>query len=149
MTSETAPPFERRVTALTIAALAAVVEISVILLGAELLTRLVSRVDYMVDTVLWILPLYLFFGAIIAVPACLAIGLPLWHLAMRRGRQNRRDAVRFGLAAGTVIGGLVAILLSEGNGGTLTPTALLMILLFSGAGMSTGWIAHRIGYYAG
>ena len=149
MTSRAAPPFARRATALTIAALVAVVEISVISLGTELLTRLVYRGAYEIDTFLSILLLFLLFGAIIAVPACLAVGLPLWYLAAHRGREKQRDAVRFGLAAGAVIGCFVAVLLSGENGKTLTPTALLMILLFSGAGVSTGWIAHHIGYGAG
>ncbi|MGT2514026.1 hypothetical protein ACVOMT_07015 [Sphingomonas panni] len=149
MTFETPPSFKRRVTALTFAALAAVVEISVISLGAEALTRLAYRAEYRIDAILLLLPPYLFFGTIIAVPVCLAIGLPLWHFGVHHGRQNLRDAVRLGLATGTVIGSVVAVLLSEGSGATLTPTAFLMILLFSVAGISTGWIAHRIGYCAG
>ncbi|KQM26722.1 MULTISPECIES: hypothetical protein [unclassified Sphingomonas] len=146
MTARPRPSFQRRATALTIAAFAAVAEISVISLGYEMLQRLVYRGEYEIDAFVTFLTLYLIFGAIIAVPLCLAIGLPLWYLAMRTARERRSDAVRFGLAAGAIIGWIISFLSTDGTQASVTFDILLLFLLFCGAGISTGWIAHRLGY---
>ncbi len=82
-------------------------------------------------------------GSCIALPLCLTIGLPLWHLAVRSGRQTRRDARRAGLIAGAAIG-LVMAGVGIDTGGRFE--ALLDFLGYCLAGLCAGSIAHRTAY---
>ncbi|KQM96150.1 hypothetical protein ASE73_03495 [Sphingomonas sp. Leaf24] len=81
--------------------------------------------------------------SIIAVPICLLLGLPLWHCAMRSGRQRRGDALRFGLIAGGLIGAVMAII---GDPGTRWFDEPLDFLGYCLAGLCAGGVTYRLGY---
>jgi len=85
----------------------------------------------------------IFLGSFIAVPICLMLGLPLWDFAIRSGRQRQRDALRFGLIAGGVIGTVMAII---GDPGTCWFDEPLDFAGYCVAGLCAGRIAHRLGY---
>ncbi len=82
-------------------------------------------------------------GSIVAMPFCMVIGLPLWSFAIRSGRQQHRDAMRFGLMAGALIGAVLAVV------GDAWPSWAEEALDFFGyclAGLCAGSIAYRAAY---
>jgi len=82
-------------------------------------------------------------GSIVAMPFCMLIGLPLWSFAIRSGRQQHRDAMRFGLMAGALIGAVLAVV------GDAWPSLLKEALDFLGycvAGLCAGSVAYRAAY---
>lgn len=85
----------------------------------------------------------IFVGSFIAVPIGLMLGLPLWDLAIRSGRQRRREAQRFGLIAGGLIGTVMAVI---GDPGTCWFDEPLDFVGYCLAGLCAGRIAHRLGY---
>lgn len=99
------------------------------------------------DGSLWrsveLLLLIILVGSCIAIPCCLMIGLPLWHFAILSGRQRRRDARRFGLMTGALIGIGMAVL---GEPWISGPDEALDLLGYCLAGLCAGSIAHRVAY---
>ncbi|KQM65351.1 hypothetical protein ASE65_14925 [Sphingomonas sp. Leaf16] len=82
-------------------------------------------------------------GTCIAMPFCLLIGLPLWHFAIVSGQQQRRDALRFGLMTGALIGAVMAVI---GDPWVSTPEEAFDFLGYCLAGLCAGSIAHRAAY---
>lgn len=140
------PSFERRATALTVAAFPAVIVMTLWLLAQDILPYLTADQFPHVGTLLWFAPLYLFLGSIIAIPLCLVIGLPLWHVAIHAGRHDQRDAYRCGLIAS----GIIAVLVIAVMGRDLSYRNWYDVLpLFGGiclAGLVAARVAHRLGY---
>ncbi|WP_235525251.1 hypothetical protein [Sphingomonas sp. Leaf42] len=89
------------------------------------------------------LPLTIVVGSLIAIPFCLMIGLPLWHLAVGSGRQSRRDALRLGLIVGAIIGLAMAVFGVNDGAWYDEPLDFLGYCL---AGRCAGFIAHRAAY---
>ncbi|WP_294318708.1 hypothetical protein [uncultured Sphingomonas sp.] len=87
-------------------------------------------------------------GSFLAIPMCLAVGLPLWRLAQRWQRHSLADALAFGLVAGAIIGIVMALpeLAGEAPWSAIDRSDLFMLAGYCVAGMCGGGLAHRLGY---
>jgi uncharacterized membrane protein len=87
-------------------------------------------------------------GSFIAIPLCLAVGLPLWHLAQRWRRHRLHDALWAGLLAGAIIGTLMALPKIAGDSSwyAFDRNDLFEFAEYGIAGLCAGWVAHRLGY---
>lgn len=140
--SVTAPSICRRIASVTVAALAAVA----ILITAWGLREVIdhgSVVGGRLPGLIWLGLFGIVVGSFITVPICLMLGLPLWDFAIRSGRQRHRDALRFGLIAGALIGAVMAII---GDPGPRWFDEPLDFVGYCVAGLCAGRIAHRLGY---
>lgn len=87
-------------------------------------------------------------GSLVAIPMCLAVGLPLWRLAQRWRRHSVTDAMVFGLIGGAIIGIVMALREFAGN----SPWSGIDrddLCEFAGcciAGLCAGWFARRLSY---
>jgi H+/Cl- antiporter ClcA len=140
--SVAAPSICRRIASVTVAAIAAVA----ILVTAWGLREVIDHRPVVDGRLPGLIRLGLFgivFGSFIAVPICLMLGLPLWDFAIRSERQRQRDALRFGLIAGALIGAVMAIV---GDPGARWFDEPLDFIGYCVTGPCAGRIAHRLGY---
>lgn len=139
MSARTPPSGCLRVASLSVATVAGVTVVALLWQVRDLLGGSSRNIRPTAD---WFLG-YIVIGSCVALPACMMLGLPLWHLAARSGRQQRHDAVRFGLIVGATIGTVMAVF------GVVADTWYAELLDFLGyclAGMCGGSIAHRVAY---
>ncbi len=87
-------------------------------------------------------------GSFLAIPLCIAIGIPLWHLAQRWNRHSRRDALYFGLLAGAIIGAMMAVpdFANDRPWSSIDRNDVFEFVEYCIAGLSAGWVTHRLGY---
>ncbi|KQM90232.1 hypothetical protein ASE70_02155 [Sphingomonas sp. Leaf22] len=140
--SVVAPPVCRRIASVTVAAVAGVA----VLIASWSLREVIGHEPasaYPLTALVQISLFSIVVGSIIAVPICLLLGLPLWHFAIRSGRQRRGDALRLGLIAGGLIGAVMAIV---GDPGTRWFDEPLDVLGYCLAGLCAGGVAYRLGY---
>ncbi len=135
---------ERRLTALTLAAVAGVIAYLVVERAAFAFAHREPGGSFAaLPVMLWAIAIVA--GSFIAVPLCLAIGMPLWHVAERLGWRSRGKAVQLGMGVGTFLG-LVFWSLSGSRITNIGVTDLLQIAEFSIAGVVGGLVAHVVAF---
>ena len=87
-------------------------------------------------------------GSLLAIPMCLAVGLPLWRLAQRWRRHSVTDALAFGLIGGAIIGIVMALpeIAGKAPWSAMDRDDLFEFAAYCIAGLCAGWLAHRLGY---
>ncbi len=143
------PSPERRLTALSVAAVAGVV-----VQGGTTLA-FGSIADFVAGGRVPALPpsafvmAYLIVGSFIAVPVCLGVGMPLWRLAERAGRSGSSDALWFGLLAGAIIGAVMTGVMVYSSSSAMGRGELFAFAGFCIAGVCAGRVAHFVAFGPG
>lgn len=142
---------KRRLTALSIAAVAGVIIEGALMQAVEALLGLIAtgRIGSMPPAD--VVPIYLMVGSIIAVPLCLLVGLPLLARAERTGRRTCADAIRVGASAGLVIGlVLTTVQVAVGvetwldDSSSFSSASYGVLLVSDGMPTATGWLMEAL-----